>query len=245
LADVLKACGVKSGAVYTAHVGADQHLSGDATKLTLSRGMPIAKAMDENTLLVWAINGGQLHPQNGHPLRLIVPGWPGSCSQKWLTKITLRDKEHDGPGMTGFSYRLPKSPVVPGSKIDPSHMRVMDRMPVRSAITSVAHGTQLPNGTRTLHVSGHAWASDLGVKSVDLSIDYGATWTRADLTASAGKFTWQHWKADLRFPSEGYFEVWSRATDGEGKAQPFAAANWNPSGYGANTVHRVSVLIKA
>ncbi|HEX7927371.1 MAG TPA: sulfite oxidase [bacterium] len=245
LADVLKAAGIKSSAVYTAHFGADQHLSGDPTKLTVSRGVPMAKALDESTMLVWAINGQPLHMQNGFPLRLLVPGWPGSCSQKWLTKITLRDREHDGPGMTGLSYKVPKAPIVPGSKADPAQFRIMDYMPVRSIITSVAHGAQLPTGTRSLAVNGHAWSMDKGIKQVDVSIDYGATWTKADLTSAEGKFTWQNWKAGLKFPSDGYYEIWSRATDSTGLAQPFAAANWNPSGYGANPVHRVAVLIKA
>lgn len=245
LRDVLQAAGVKSSAVYTAHYGADQHLSGDPTKITLSRGVPIAKAMEEHTLIVWAINGKPLHPENGYPVRLIVPGWPGSCSHKWLTKITLRDREHDGPGMTGNSYRVPKTPIVPGSKPPPGHMRVMDFMPVRSIITSIATGTQLPAGTRSLAVNGHAWSMDKGIKAVDVSIDYGSSWTRAELTPSRGKFTWQQWKATLKFPSEGYYEIWSRATDTTGMAQPFAAANWNPSGYGGNVVHRVAVFIPA
>ena len=105
LADVLKAAGLKKSAVYTAHYAADLHLSGDAGKPTISRGVRIEKAMDPNTLLVWAMNGQPLPNIHGGPLRLIVPGWPGSASQKWLTKITIRDKEHDGPGMTEFSYR--------------------------------------------------------------------------------------------------------------------------------------------
>ena len=101
LADVLKKAGVKPGVVYTAHYGADTHLSGKEGKAPLSRGVPIAKAMTDNVLIAFAMNGGPLHKQNGAPLRLVVPGWPGSCSQKWLTRIRLRDRVHDGPKMTG------------------------------------------------------------------------------------------------------------------------------------------------
>ena len=92
LADLLKAAGVKSGVVYTAHEGADTHPSGESGRQVLSRGVPIAKAMDPHTLVAFAQNGAPIHPMNGAPLRLVVPGWPGSCSQKWLTRVWLRDR---------------------------------------------------------------------------------------------------------------------------------------------------------
>ena len=93
LADVLKAAGVKPGAVYTAHHSADTHLSGKEGKEAISRGVPIAKAMDPNNLIAFAMNGKPIHPMNGAPLRLIIPGWPGSCSQKWLQRINIRRSE--------------------------------------------------------------------------------------------------------------------------------------------------------
>ena len=92
LADVLKVAGVKNDAVYTAHVGADTHISGKEGKLPISRGIPIEKAMNEHNLIAFAQNGRAIHPMNGAPLRLVIPGWPGSCSQKWLTRIWLRDR---------------------------------------------------------------------------------------------------------------------------------------------------------
>ena len=108
LKDVLEKAGVQSNVVYTAHYGADGHLSGDAGKLPISRGVPIDKAMTDNILIAFEMNGESLHPMNGAPLRLVVPGWPGSCSQKWLNRIELRDQVHDGPKMTGTSYRVPE-----------------------------------------------------------------------------------------------------------------------------------------
>ena len=93
LADVLKAAGVKSTVVYTAHEGADTHPSGEPDVRPISRGVPIAKAMDPNSLLAFAQNGRPIHPMNGALLRLVVPGWPGSCSQKWRASI-----EFPGPG---------------------------------------------------------------------------------------------------------------------------------------------------
>src|SRR5215216_404520 len=106
LAEVLKAAGLKDTAKYTAHYGADPHLSGDTSKESLSRGMPIPKAMEEHGLIVFAMNGQPLPNIHGGPVRLVIPGWPGSLSHKWLTRIWIRDKEHDGQGMTGASYRV-------------------------------------------------------------------------------------------------------------------------------------------
>jgi sulfite oxidase len=132
LADVLKAAGLKSSAVFTANFGADPHLSGDATRQALSRGVPIKKALDPHNLLVWGMNGRPLELIHGFPLRLVIPGWPGSVSEKWLTRIWIRDKVHDGPGMGGTSYRVAIRPMVPGDKPDPANFRDLESMPVRS-----------------------------------------------------------------------------------------------------------------
>jgi DMSO/TMAO reductase YedYZ molybdopterin-dependent catalytic subunit len=243
LKDVLAAAGPKAGAVYTAHVGADLHLSGDPAKLTLSRGVRLEKAMEEHTLIAFAMNGRPLHVMHGFPLRLVVPGWAGSASQKWLTRIWLRDKEHDGPGMTGTSYRLTIVPMVPGAKHDPKNMRILESMPVRSLITNVADGSQLAAGTRQLALRGHAWAGEKTIRDVHVSVDYGQTWSKAETSPPANKYAWQTWKANVALPSHGYFELWSRATDSDGKMQPHVAPNWNPSGYGGNPFHRVAVLV--
>jgi DMSO/TMAO reductase YedYZ molybdopterin-dependent catalytic subunit len=136
LAEVLKAAGLKDSAKYTAHYGADPHLSGDTTKESISRGMPIPKAMEEHGLLVWTMNGEPLPNIHGGPLRLVIPGWPGSLSHKWLTRVWIRDREHDGGGMTGTSYRVPINPMVPGGKADEKNFQILESMPVRSIITS-------------------------------------------------------------------------------------------------------------
>ena len=117
LAALLRAAGVKSSVVYTANYGTDVHLSGDPKRVTLSRGVPIAKAMNEYSLLVWAMNGQPLENIHGGPLRLVHPGWPGSASHKWLSKITLRDRVHDGQGMLGTSYRVAIKPMMPGGNL--------------------------------------------------------------------------------------------------------------------------------
>ena len=143
LSDVLKAAQPKPSAIYTANYGADVHLSGDAKRETLSRGVRLDKAMEPNSMIVWAMNGEPLPNIHGGPVRLIIPGWPGSVSHKWLTRVSLRDKEHDGSGMTEFSYRVPINPMIPGDKGDPKNMRILESMPVRSIITSPENGGKL------------------------------------------------------------------------------------------------------
>ena len=239
LEDVLAAAGVGSSAVYTAHYGADTELAGEPGKLPLSRGVPIAKAMTGNVLVAFAQNDGPIHPMNGAPLRLVVPGWPGSCSQKWLRRIRVRDVVHDGAKMTGTSYRVPRYPIEPGERVAEKDFRIIERMPVKSLITNPANGAKTG---RTIEVRGHAWSGDRTVAAVDLSHDFGATWTRAGLDAPVNDGAWQDFRAKVELPGAGYFELWSRATDGEGAMQPHAI-DWNPRGYLNNTLHRVAVRV--
>ncbi|MBX9589570.1 MAG: sulfite oxidase [Hyphomonadaceae bacterium] len=243
LASVLRAAGVKQSAVYTANYGADVHLSGDPKRETLSRGVPLAKAMNEHSLLVWGMNGQPLENIHGGPLRLVIPGWPGSVSHKWLSKITLRDKVHDGQGMMGTSYRVAIKPMMPGGKSDDGNFKILESMPVRGIITSPTNGTRLAAGTREVRLRGAAWAGDLEVRRVDLSLDFGATWRQAALSPPKNRYDWRRWTATVRLPSDGYYEVWVRATDSAEKSQPHVAGNWNPQGYGANPMHRIAVLV--
>ena len=243
LGDLLRAAGVRSSAVYTANHGADAHLSGDPNLVPLSRGVPIRKALDGANLAVWAMNGKPLETIHGGPLRLIIPGWPGSVSHKWLTRITLRDKVHDGPGMTGTSYRLAAKPMLPGTQSDGANFKILESMPVRGIITSPADGTRLAAGTKELKLRGAAWAGDLEVQRVDVSIDFGATWLRTFVSPPRNRHDWRRWAAAITLPTDGYYEVWVRATDSAGRSQPHAAGGWNPQGYGANPMHRISVLV--
>jgi DMSO/TMAO reductase YedYZ molybdopterin-dependent catalytic subunit len=245
LKDVLQAAGLKPSAVYTGNYGADPHLSGDASKPAISRGVPIAKAMEEHTIIAYAVNGGPIPNIHGHPLRLITPGWPGSTSQKWLNRIWIRDREHDGQGMTGTSYRVPIKPMVPGDKADPKNFRILESMPVRSIITNIANGTELKAGTRLVSLRGHAWAGEHTVSEVQVSADYGQTWRKAKVGKPANKYAWQTWTAELTLPSEGYYELWVKATDSTGRSQGHAPGHWNPQGYNGNAMHRVAVLVPA
>lgn len=241
LADVLNRARIKSTAIYTAHYGADIHLSGDPEKFPLSRGAPIAKAMEPHTIIAHTMNGGDIPLENGYPLRLVTPGWPGSCSQKWLTRIEVRDEIHDGAKMTGQSYRVPKYPVAPGVEVPDEDMKIIESMPVKSLITAPQTGART-NARRPVEVRGHAWAGDRTVTQMDVSIDFGASWSRAELEAPANRYAWQHWRADITLPEIGYFEVWARATDDTGAMQPPVQPGWNPRGYLNNLQHRIAVF---
>ena len=240
LVDVLKAAGVQKQAIYTAHYGADTHLSGDPGKLPISRGVPIMKAMDSNNLITFAMNGEPIHPMNGAPLRLHIPGWPGSFSHKWFNRLQLRDVVHDGTKMTGAAYRLPPYPVAAGTKVDSKEMVFIESMVVKSLITSPKTGVKLPKGERSVQVRGNAWAGDNAVARLDISIDFGATWIEAQLDSPANAYAWQRFSQTVKLPQKGYYEIWARATDDQGRMQPFAIA-WNPKGYMNNSMHRISV----
>ncbi|MEO1137667.1 MAG: sulfite oxidase [Pseudomonadota bacterium] len=241
LRDVLNRAGLKSSALYTAHYSADPHLSGDPYKQAISRGVPIEKAIEPHTIIAYQMNDADIPLLNGHPLRVIAPGWPGSCSQKWLTAITIRDREHDGAKMTGQSYRVPKYPVAPGAEVPDEDMQVIRSMPVKSIITTPQTGARV-NAGDAFEVRGHAWAGDHQVAQMDVSIDFGATWTRTKLTAPVNRYAWQHWRSTLRLPQAGYYEVWARATDDRGHMQPATQPGWNPRGYLNNLQHRIAVF---
>lgn len=242
LRDVLEDAGIKSDAVYIGYYGKDTHLSGDPNKVVISRGVPMSKALEDESLIAWAINGEDLPLMNGYPLRLVLGGWPASVSGKWLHKIDIRNKVHDGEKMTGQSYRVPCKPVAPGAVVADEDMCIIESMPVKSIVTYPKSGASLPQ-SRSLTVRGKAWAGDLRVTKVEVSMDFGATWQAANLEAPANRLAWQPWTATLRFPQVGYYEVWARATDSEGRAQPMIIPGWNPRGYLNNACHRIAVKI--
>lgn len=243
LKDVLNDVGVKNDAVYIGYYGKDTHLSGDTAKTVISRGVPMVKAMQDESLLAWQMNGADIPLLNGHPLRLVFGGWPASCSGKWLHKIVIRNRVHDGSKMTGQSYRVPCTPVAPGTKVPDEEMCIIETMPVKSLITFPKTGATIKRSQK-LPIRGHAWAGDTSIKAVDYSIDFGATWQKCNLEAAANLNAWQHFSAQITFPQSGYYEVWARATDAAGTAQPMLLPGWNPRGYLNNACHRIAVKVQ-
>ncbi len=240
LRDVLEHCWIRGNAVYIGYHGADTHLSGDPKKEPISRGVPMRKALEDETLIAFAMNGSDIPLQNGYPLRLVAGGWPASVSGKWLTKIDVRARVHDGEKMGGDSYKVPKYPVAPGTKVPEEDMAIIESMPVKSLVTFPKSGVTHPLG-ETFACRGQAWAGDLEVKEVHVSIDFGTTWQTADLKKPANRLAWQRWNAELTFPKKGYYEIWVRAVDSEGKSQPMLVPGWNPKGYLNNACHRIAV----
>ncbi len=242
LRDVLEDAGIKDDAVYIGYYGADTHLSGDPNKDPISRGVPMKKALEDEALIAWAVNGEDIPVMNGHPLRLVFGGWPASTSGKWLTEIKIRNKVHDGTKMEGKAYRVPCESVQPGEKVKDEDMCIIESMPVKSLITYPKSGGKLSLG-RSLEVRGHAWAGDRKVTKMEVSIDFGASWKEVSLEAPANRMAWQHWKTQIKFPEKGYYEVWAKATDDQGMSQPMVVPGWNPKGYLNNACHRIAVKI--
>lgn len=242
LKDVLEDVGIKSNAVYIGYHAADGHLSGDAKKESISRGVPMSKALQEETLLAFQMNNEEIPLIHGYPLRLVAGGWPASTSGKWIQRISVRNKEHDGEKMTGSSYRVPCEPIAPGDKVKDEDMCIIESMPVKSLITYPKSGAMIDLGKK-LSIRGHAWAGELEVSKMEYSIDYGSTWQPAKIEAPSNRLAWQHFSATVSFPKKGYYEVWARATDSQGNSQPMLIPGWNPQGYLNNASHRIAVKV--
>ena len=202
----------------------------------------MTKALEDETLLAFQMNGEDIPLAHGYPLRLVVGGWPASVSGKWVNRISVRNKEHDGAKMSGDSYRLPCEPVAPGEKVADDKMCIIESMPVKSLITYPKSGAMINKGT-ALDIRGHAWAGDLEVTEVAYSIDFGASWKKCLVEKPANRLAWQHFSARINFPQKGYYEVWAKATDSQGISQPMLVPGWNPKGYLNNACHRIAIKI--
>jgi DMSO/TMAO reductase YedYZ molybdopterin-dependent catalytic subunit len=243
LRDVLEDAGIKSNAVYIGFHAVDKHLSMDPKKEPISRGCPMSKALQDETLLAFKMNGEDIPLIHGLPLRLVAGGWPASVSGKWVNRISIRDKVHDGTKMTGTAYRIPCKPVAPGEKVKDEDMCIIESMPVKSLITYPKTGAMLEKG-KALNIRGHAWAGELEVAKMEYSIDYGSTWKTGTIEKPANRLAWQHFSATIDFPKSGYYEVWARAIDTNGLAQPMLLPGWNPKGYLNNACHRIAIKVK-
>jgi DMSO/TMAO reductase YedYZ molybdopterin-dependent catalytic subunit len=242
LKDLLKDVGIKDNAIYVGYYGADKHVSRDPNKHPISRGIPISKAMDDHTILAFAMNGKDIPIAHGHPLRLIAPGFPASASGKWLETLSIRDKVHDGEKMEAPSYSIPKLPVEPGAEVKNEDMKIIENMPVKSLVTYPKSGA-LIKLNQPLEIRGHAWTSAKNINKVEYSIDFGATWHKCQLNEAVNLYSWQHFAAQIDFPQKGYYEVWAKATDNNGISQPMVTPGWNPKGYLNNACHRIAIKV--
>ncbi len=236
--DVLAAAGVKPQAVYTAHHSPDRTESG---KPALSRGLPRWKALAPETLIAFAMNGAPLPLAHGGPLRVVAPGFPGSAWQKWLARLELRDREHDGAKMTGLDYRLPTVPVRPGATPDPATFAVIEDMPVKALVTHPAEGASLAIDA-PCEIRGFAWSGHTPVERVHVSTDGGVTWAAASLEAGEGPFAWRRFRFPWIPDRPGLVTLLARAADAAGRVQPLDQS-WNPRGYCNNGCQRVTVAV--
>ncbi|WP_190811323.1 sulfite oxidase [Flagellimonas sp. S3867] len=242
LRDVLADVDIADDAIYIGYHAADVHLSRDPNKEPISRGAPMSKAMQEETLLAFKMNGKDIPLAHGFPLRLVAGGWPASVSGKWVNRISVRNKVHDGAKMTGTAYRVPCNPVAPGEKVKDEDMCIIESMPVKSLITYPKSGATIQQGKK-LNIRGHAWAGELEVFKMEYSIDFGSTWATCPIEKPVSRLAWQHFSASIEFPKKGYYEVWARATDQHGVSQPMVLPGWNPKGYLNNACHRIAIKV--
>jgi DMSO/TMAO reductase YedYZ molybdopterin-dependent catalytic subunit len=239
LADVLRAAGLKPGAAHIAGQGGDPGMV--PTAAPVIRSIPLSKAMEENTLIAWAMNEQPLPFVHGYPLRLVVPGWVGSASTKWLHTVMVLDAPFKGTYMTG-SYIVPRHPVEPGQKM-PQDTVSAQAWPVKSIITAPAPNARAKAG-QVVTVRGRAWVGEGAVERVEISSDEGKSWRNAELARRGDPYAWRTFSFAFRPERPGYVTLLARAWDDRGNAQPALPA-WNPLGYFWNGWHRVGVVVEA
>lgn len=144
--------------------------------------------------------------------------------------------------MEAPAYQLPKYPIAPGESVDNKDYRIIEEMIVKSLITEPQSGTELAVGQK-IAIAGHAWAGLREVVKVEVSYDYGTRWFTAELEKPKNVAAWQQWKIELQLPSQGYYEIWAKATDSEGDSQPVVQPQWNPKGYMFNGCNRIAVRV--
>ncbi|HEY6346039.1 MAG TPA: molybdopterin-dependent oxidoreductase [Bryobacteraceae bacterium] len=236
LADVLKHAGLKSTSAHILFDGADVPIGAMAD---FQRTIPVKKALDQNTLLAFELNGAPLPTQHGFPLRAVVPGWAGDSWMKWVTTVRVLDKEFDGWWMKN-AYRHPGKAVPPGAVIPQDAMKPLESLRVKSVIASPADRSQIEAGKATM-IRGAAWSGEGGpVTAVDVSVDAGRSWRATRLIGPSTRYGWRQWEFPWMPSNEGYYTLMARARDTSGDSQPLVQ-EWNPSGYLWNVAPRVGI----
>ena len=191
------------------------------------RSIPIEKAIDVDTLIATKMNGAPLTKHHGFPARALVPGWIGAASCKWITEIKLLDKPFEGNFMSP-GYRLPNQPMKPGDTVKPEDTHSVTALDVKSVIATPANDAILKS--KSVTVTGAAWAGEAEISKVEISTDAGVTWQPATLGTDRAKYAWRIWSYRWKLSKPGAYTILSRATDTKGRTQPSSAV-WNPSGY--------------
>jgi sulfite oxidase len=200
----------------------------------------MTKALADETLLAWELNGAPLPPVHGFPLRALVPGYIGARSVKWLTSITLQP-EPSANYFQSRAYRL-FPPEVDASSVVWEQGRALGESPINSVIWSPEAEHYLVAGKH--RVSGWAWTGNgHPIERVEVSADGGGVWQPATLDVSRSPWSWTLWHLDLPL-AEGHHTLAVRAWDAGGNSQPEdPQALWNFKGYANNAWHRVAVHV--
>lgn len=222
LARILEMVGVSDDAIEVLTTAADAGFRDDAEgEVRYARALPIADALHEDTLLALSMNGEPLTPDHGAPLRLVVPGWYGMASVKWITRIDLITEPFEG-------YFHTKRYVYD----DPSGITPVDRIRVKSIITQPANDAKT---SRTVDITGWAWSGYGAITRVEVKVDGESTWHEAKIGVSDSSHAWTPWSLTIPLPHSGRFVLSTRATDASGAVQPNEIV-WNRLGYGNNAI---------
>ena len=236
LRNVLEQVGLLDDVVEVAFIGADSGFD-RGHEHAFGRSLKPEMALSEDVLLVWAMNGQPLLPQHGFPLRLIVPGWYGMASVKWLNRIEALAQPYDGfQQVAGYHYRSepdgPRTPIT--------HIRVKSLMVPPGVPDWYTRRRLVDAGPIT--VRGRAWSGGgVPISRVEVAID--GKWQDAELDAPIGEFAWRGWQ--FAWEAEiGEHELACRATDANGETQPLET-RWDAGGFGNNAVQRLQVTVRA
>ena len=241
LKDVLARAGLKKDAVEVVFDGADGPVLDKTPDFVKS--LPVWRALDENTLLAYEMNGEPLPHWNGYPVRVVVPGWTATYWMKHLTSLQAVSKPYNGFWMEK-AYRIPKGkfPIVDRFISQETETNTpITEMVVNSLITNLHDGSVLPAGKAAV-VRGIAWDGGFGMRAVDVSVDGGASWRPAELGPDLGRFAWRQWTYPIATPQAGNYTMMARATNAVGASQTFDLV-FNPAGYHNNVVQRLRVQV--
>jgi DMSO/TMAO reductase YedYZ molybdopterin-dependent catalytic subunit len=236
LRPLLEEAGLRNGAADIVFTGADQGVQGGELQY-YQRSLSVEEAMRDEVLLAYEMNGAPLEPQHGYPLRLVVPGWYGMTSVKWLTRIDAVPVKFEGYQMVA-SYRYAKAAGEVGEPVTLIRPRALMVPP---GIPDFLTRTRMVQpGAVTLE--GRAWAGRSQVARVEVSTDGGTSWADAQMDAPLSQYAWRGWtfKWDA---TPGTHVLCVRAVDTEGNTQP-ESAEWNYGGFGNNTIQRVEVRVE-
>jgi DMSO/TMAO reductase YedYZ molybdopterin-dependent catalytic subunit len=236
LRGLLEEAGIDDSAVEFVFTGLDKGVQGDEVQL-YQRSLTIEESMRDEVLLAYEMNGRPLEPQHGYPVRLIVPGWYGMTSVKWLASIEAVAEPFRGYQQVG-SYRYTQTLDDIGEPV--SLINVRSLMAPPGIPDFATRNRLLEPGPVTL--TGRAWAGRNQVVSVEVSTSGGKKWHEATLAPPVGPYAWRAWRHDWT-AEHGRHILLVRATDDQGNTQPLDQP-WNAHGMGNNIAQRVNVLVE-